>query len=470
MILPAFTYRVDARGAVYQVDIVNGADRQAKLDVSSKSAQLFVDGVQRPQGWLSNFAQGERDLLRVAAAVLDLDRLSLRRLRNTKNERRELQWRRVITAEIEVEDPARWGAVSEDLHALLSFLTDDVWTVTFVQGARFHEQCVLFAPDISADAEIALFSGGLDSSVGLLARHRQNAGPIVTVSAVGNEVRRRAQGAALQVVRRLGVAITPISIDHQLKDADGALEITQRSRCLFFLAIGAAVASQIGNRQFHVYETGVGCLNIPTSAAQIASQATRAMHPHTLALFNDLAAKVLDRPARVVTPFFFMTKGELCGLIRDDLCSLANKCSSCDEGDGHKLDPMEHCGLCTSCMFRRVAITAAGASDPTRYRDVPARLRHNRYELTAFEHHASELSRVSTFEDLTDLDPNVRFVLSAPTGTDVTADVARSRTVEMYRRYAAEIRRFLASARPILRHRDPHPAKEVTRDLFATTR
>jgi 7-cyano-7-deazaguanine synthase in queuosine biosynthesis len=469
VILPPFTYRVDARGAVYQVT-ANGVDRQDQLDVSSKSAQLFVDGVQRPQGWLSNFGQAERDLLRVAAAVLDLDRLSLRRPRNTKNEKRELHWRRAITAEIGVEDPARWCAVSEYLHALLSFLTDDIWTFTFVQGERFREQCVLFAPGISADAEIALFSGGLDSSVGLLARHRQKGGSVVTVSAVGNEVRRRAQDAALQAVRTLGVAIAPISIDHQLKDADGALEITQRSRGLFFLAIGAAVASQIGNRQFHVYETGVGCLNIPTSAAQIASQATRAMHPHTLAMFNDLVARVLDRPARVVAPFFFMTKGELCGLIRDDLCSLAKNCSSCDEGDGHKLDPMEHCGLCTSCMFRRVAIMAAGTSDPMRYRDVPARLRHNSYELAAFEYHASELSRVSTFEDLTDLDPNVRFVLRAPTGTDVTADVVRSQTVRMYRQYAAEIRCFLAAARPTLRSRDPHPAKEVTRDLFAATR
>jgi 7-cyano-7-deazaguanine synthase in queuosine biosynthesis len=458
VILPAFSYRVDTRGAIYQVGIGNGVGAQDQLDVSSKAAQV------------SNFAQAERDLLRVAAAVLDLDRLSLRRPHNIKNEKRELHWRRVITAEIAVEAPTRWRAVSEVLHALLSFLTDDIWTFTFVQGERFHEQCVLFAPNISADAEIALFSGGLDSSVGLLARHRQNAGPVVSVSAVGNEVRRRAQDAALQVVRGLGVAITPISIDHQLKDADRALEITQRSRGLFFLALGAAVASQIGNGQFHVYETGVGCLNIPTSAAQIGSQATRAMHPYTLALFNDLAAGVLDRPARVVVPFFFMTKGELCGLIGDVLCSLAKKCSSCDEGDGHKRDPMEHCGLCTSCMFRRIAITAAGSSDPTRYRDVPARRQHNRYELEAFEHRASELSRVSTFEDLSDLDPSVRFVLRAPTGTDVPADVARSRTVEMYHRYAAEIRCFLAADRPSLRPRDPHPAKEVPRDLFAATR
>lgn len=81
MILPAFTYRVDIRGAVYQDGVANGVDGQDQVGASLKSAQIFVVGVQRPQGWLSNFAQAERDLLRVAAAVLDLDRLSLRRPR-----------------------------------------------------------------------------------------------------------------------------------------------------------------------------------------------------------------------------------------------------------------------------------------------------------------------------------------------------------------------------------------------------
>lgn len=145
-------------------------------------------------------------------------------------------------------------------------------------------------------------------------------------------------------------------------------------------------------------------------------------------------------------------------------------CSSCDEGDGHKRDPMLHCGLCTSCLFRRVAITATGRVDPTCYRDLPSKLRHNSYELAAFEHHANVLSRVAAFEDLTDADPNVRHVFKAPIGADLALDVARSQTVEMYHRYAAEIRRFLTVSRPTLRPRTPRPAKEVVRDLFAATR
>jgi hypothetical protein len=79
---------------------------------------LFVDGVQHPQGWLTNFDQPERDLLRVTAAVLDLDRLSRRRPHDTKAEKRELHWRRVFDIEIAVENPSRWQAVCGDLRAL----------------------------------------------------------------------------------------------------------------------------------------------------------------------------------------------------------------------------------------------------------------------------------------------------------------------------------------------------------------
>lgn len=464
MIIPSFNYRVDALGAVHC---------QSGDGSSSRTAHVVVDGVQRPQGWLGNFALPERDLLRVASAVLDLDRLSLRRPLNTKETKRELHWRRGLNATIAVENPSRWNAVADELHALLSFLTDDAWSLSFEQAAPSPEQQLLFVPEFDADAEIALFSGGLDSSVGMRARHLQTGGSFIAVSAVGTEVRRRAQSAALKSVSDLGVNVSAMSVVHQLrsemKRSRRSLEPTQRTRGLFFLSIGAAVASRLGRDRFHVYETGIGCLNVPTSAAQIASQGTRAMHPLTLGRFNELAERVLDRPPQVLAPFFFLTKGELCSLVGDDLYALAKKCSSCDEGDGHKPDPMQHCGLCTSCMFRRISIAATGGADPTKYRDTLSR-KHNRYEVSAFEYHAGNLSRIATFEDLTDLDPNVRFALDAPTGAQIDHGLARSRVVEMYRRYGDQIRNFLAAERPEIRPRPAHPAKEVERDLFSATR
>jgi len=219
---PAFAYRVDDRGSVFR-----GA-KLGTVEAPKKSAQVFVDGVQRPQGWLSHFDRPERDLLRVTAAVLDLDRLSRRRP-HVRAEKREICWRRAISVEIAVEDLVRWRAVQGELSLLLAFLTDDIWTFTFVNAERFHE-------------------------------------------------------------------------------------------------------------------------------------------------------------------------------------------------------------------------------------------------LAAFEHHAKVLARIETFTDLTDLDPNARHVFKASLGSDLSPDGVRSRTIEMYRRYAREIDHFPTAARPSLNARKPRPAKEVVHDLFSAAR
>ena len=63
----------------------------------------------------------------------------------------------------------------------------------------------------------------------------------------------------------------------------------------------------------------------------------------------------------------------------------------------------------------------------------------------------------------------VRF-FKVPLGAEPAPGVARSQTIEMYRRYAAEIDYFLIAARPTLHARTPRPAKEVVHDLFAAAR
>jgi hypothetical protein len=236
-----------------------------------------------------------------------------------------------------------------------------------------------------------------------------------------------------------------------------------------FLAMGATAAYQVGAPTFSIFETGVGCLNLPTSRAQVGAQGTRAMHPKTLSLFNRLAEIVLDRPVAVIAPFFLHTKGELCRLSGPALPKLASVSMSCDEGEGHKSNPMEHCGLCTSCLFRRVALHAVGThSDPTVYRDQQTS-RHGIYELRALENHAEELASADGFDNLLDLDPDVRFAPLAP--VIGPGEVQSSAAVfAMYKRYAMEVRAFLEKSRPTVTEPSKQPRKERNRDLFSATR
>lgn len=464
MSVPEYSYNVDATGRI--CTLVENTSWQ-------RTGAVLLDGVQKTATWFGPFQTPERDLLRVTAALLHADRLSPRRPAPARGVARDLAWQRSIGVRIAVEDPSRWRSAAPELQKLLAFMTDDTWELSFEGAPPVAAQQVLFPDDGEPPTEVALFSGGLDSAAGLYARSLANGGRYIAVSACGNEVHGRAQAAALARLNDLGVRLTWVRLVHQLRGTQrtrSRMESSQRSRGLFFLAMGAAVASGLGLRAFNVYETGIGCINLPTSTAQVASQGTRAMHPFTLSAVNDLFSLVLDNRVRVVVPFFFYTKGALCREAGMALSQLAAATMSCDEGEGHKSDAMEHCGLCTSCIFRRIALFAAGvAEDPKRYRDVPTR-RHGLYELRAFEHHASLLANCMTFDDLIELDADARFASHAPTEPALTKDEAEGRVLAMYASYRHEISEFFARARPVLHPRPKHLRKENERDLFAAAR
>ena len=231
--------------------------------------------------------------------------------------------------------------------------------------------------------------------------------------------------------------------------------------------LAALETSQLQLTTFSVYETGTGCMNLPTSAAQVGAQGTRAMHPRTLAVFNRLTQVVLNQPPRILAPFFLHTKGELCRLAGENLAALAKVSMSCDEGEGHKPDAMLHCGLCTSCLLRRIALHAGGlVPDVTHYRDTKTR-GHGVYELMAFDHHAAALLSCRSFDDLVELDPDARFATSLPI-VDPLDEVSAGRAVfAMYQRYAAEIQAYLDAARPTVASRPRQTRKERDRDLFS---
>lgn len=458
-----------AREYLYRFD-ANGQIRCQSNEVWRPAATTSLDGVRRTT-WLGPFGRPERDLLRVMAAAREADRLSPRRPPTNKGLQRDLAWQRRLQLRICVESPDRWSAAAPHLRALLSFMTDDAWEFEFEGISTTAGQQQLLPFERTEDIrEVALFSGGLDSVAGTFARQMGAMGSVLAVSACGNDVQGAAQKAALETLRSLGVKVNWLKIDHQLRGTHrtrSRMESSQRSRGLLFLAMGAAAASQLTLDNLSVYETGTGCINLPTSAAQVGSQATRAMHPRTLALFNQLTPMILDRPVRVIAPFFLCTKGELCRFAGENLAALAKVSMSCDEGEGHKADAMLHCGLCTSCLFRRIALHAGGlVPDPTRYRDVKTR-QHSRYEVIAFENHASALGSCRSFADLVDMDPDARFATTLPVIESLDKGSAAAAVFAMYQRYSAEIQAYFGAARPTVASRPRQTRKERDRDLFS---
>jgi len=141
-------------------------------------------------------------------------------------------------------------------------------------------------------------------------------------------------------------------------------EHSQRSRGFLFLTFGAAVAIARGIQDVIICENGVGAINLPVSWAQLGAQTSRSVHPKTLVDMEQLLGLIGTYNVHYKSPYTFLTKGELCQYINDErLKSLCRYTVSCDSFPLHERKPNGdgelHCGTCTSCVFRRLAIHVA---------------------------------------------------------------------------------------------------------------
>jgi hypothetical protein len=234
-----------------------------------------VDGIYRSIG--RPISGDIADLLEVAFAVYVADRLSPR---STSGWRRgDRGWQRALDLKIPVRDCARWNApfVRYGLQDFLGKLTEDVWKLEFCarRSARdgLESQLPLIDPLVDDDHVICLFSGGFDSLAGavdyLQRNEHQN---LVCVGATTNSRIGFAQSELGDILgRRFRDRSMPIRVTlHLIDEADSSREeITQRSRGFIHLSLGAAVAATIGSAKLHVFENGIGAINLPYTAAQL---------------------------------------------------------------------------------------------------------------------------------------------------------------------------------------------------------
>ena len=434
---PEYRYAVDGDG---RIGVSNGGGS------SILTPRLTADTVEH--SWLAPFEQPERDLIRVAAAIHSVDRLSRRIPHGTSDGlERELHWQRTLHVKVAVEDPDRWKAVRDRVARLLAFMTDDEWDLSFTKCGDRARPRPLFSEDCE-DAEVALFSGGLDSILGTYLRSR-SVKKLVVVSVHGIQVRESAQRRAIRMLKESNFFAVPlhwVSFDHQLRHGDPS-EKSQRCRGFLFLSIGAAVARTVHASALHTYENGVGALNPPMNHAQVGAQNTRAMHPGTLASLEEVLALVQDEPVRLEAPFLYSTKGEMCREAREHLIELALASNSCDEGERGKPNPAEHCGLCTSCLLRRTALFAAlREKDPTPYRDCTRA--HGDYDVRAFEQQAERFGRTQDWSALLRSDPNLALITKFARRRGLAAAVTTERVRDLFARHNTELDDFYGSRRP----------------------
>ena len=313
------------------------------------------------------------DLLDVLGAVYAADRWSKRCFKGVATGQRR------ICIRIPVRELGLWTSpeLTTRLRELLSWVSEDVWTLEFARRIPVLEQASIqgFLMDIPVKPPVAvsLFSGGLDSLAGL-AQHAMNSpgGSRILVSGRTHNRLAYQQNIQVRLIKsacRRGLPVDSGDVRHVPFpfgiDADDNLheEKSQRTRALLFLAFGSITALQAQTDTLYVFENGVGALNLPLNATQLGTDNYRGVHPRTLGMAEALFESILGETIHIENPYMFVTKADMCrSLPVTSLADIVQETVSCD-GYPLRLPKQAQCGVCTSCLLRRQALFCAGLTE-----------------------------------------------------------------------------------------------------------
>ena len=309
------------------------------------------------------------DLLEVAAYVYTAD-CATRRGEAWADDDTEEPWGRDLALAVPVRDLEFWqrGDVQHALIRTLAFLSDDRWSFRFCQQKRtrvvqgyleFGEQQEWPFQGVE---RVLMFSGGLDSLAGavetaaagkplVLVSHR----PVSTIYA-----RQRALTVKLGEIYRDALLHIPVWLN---KDVNLGRETTQRTRSFLYASLGAIIGESVRAEGVRFFENGVVSLNLPVADEVVRARASRTTNPRVLDLLAQFFGLVLGREFAVDNPFLFRTKADVVSTIaRHGHAPLIALSRSCSHGRFIAKNQW-HCGTCSQCIDRRVAVVAAAQEE-----------------------------------------------------------------------------------------------------------
>ncbi|HEY1656035.1 MAG TPA: hypothetical protein VGF86_13075 [Candidatus Tumulicola sp.] len=268
------------------------------------------------------------------------------------------RWRRDFLLNFPVRNVEAWLIAKPLLEQLIRQSTGDVVDIVLSERPRssmhadsrqrpFHFQHEQLT-------SVALLSDGLDSFAGSFAPfafpgERCAFVSLVTNTRKGDRIAKIARYLSERYPRR----VLTHPIDLHLEDPPRRQEDSQRSRTMLAIGAGLTVAAAYGAKRLIVSEPGMGILNLPYHPLQMIHQSSQVLHPANLALWGDIS-DLLAGGARIVYPNRFKTKAQLIGEIPPDARHIIKVTSSCDAPQ--RFDANPDCGVCGSCIFRKIAL------------------------------------------------------------------------------------------------------------------
>lgn len=307
------------------------------------------------------------DALEIASYVYAAD-CATRRGGAWANDDTTEPWKRDMRFVIPVRDEGFWARpdVNQLLTQTLQFLSDDTFCFEFSKhgGGDARQAYLEFGGEedwpFHGVERVLMFSGGLDSLAGA-AETANVGGKLVLVSHRPVSTQYSRQKELFDRVRLTwGVPMihVPVWIN---KDERLGKEPTQRTRSFLYATLGAAVAASVKAAGVRFFENGVVSLNLPVADEVVGARASRTTHPHALNLFGRLFSLILERDIAVDNPFLFKTKKEVLDTLTANRGGpLIGYTCSCAHQGIFQSGTRWHCGTCSQCIDRRIAIMASG--------------------------------------------------------------------------------------------------------------
>lgn len=301
------------------------------------------------------------DLIDLAAAVYVADWNSKRR--------RDMPCH--IHISLPLRNPSLFTALHQHIQQELYWFTEDEWSFGFkkrITAPRVLELQRSLLPGLDLK-EAALWSGGLDSLAGLCNRLAASTSErYLLVGAGSNDlILHRQKLIACEIAKeypgRVEVVRVPVRTLSWQRTPKNRLF---RIRGFAFMLWGAAVAYLERQHRLCIYENGIGAINLPLSRAELGLDHSRAVHPLSLVRMSRLVSTIINDDFQIENPFLFKTKAQMCKIFaeNENLLDLAYQTVSCDRKPRVK---GRQCGVCTSCLMRRQALSFWRFSDSTEY-------------------------------------------------------------------------------------------------------
>ena len=305
----------------------------------------------------------ELDFMTLALAVTAADTFVLRKMADDG-------WTRNIRLKVPLYQPTVWLNQIQNLEKALHFLSGDLWSLEITEGgysppdpySRHHRYRLTHLRGRDC---VSLFSGGLDSAIGVIDFIEKDKSPLLISHAYKGDKSRQNYIAKkfLGKFSRFSVNANPLSVN-------GKTDITMRTRSLNFLAFGAvgafvvAKVNQLENIPLYVPENGFISINAPLTSRRVGSLSTRTTHPYFLSLIQSIFDAVQIKTT-IINPYQFKTKGEMLSECNNQhvLHEIVSSTVSCSKWKRKG----QQCGKCVPCLIRRAAFMSSGITDLTLY-------------------------------------------------------------------------------------------------------